>query len=191
MTKNFNFILEKNKEVITFISEIIKKIDEKEEESFLNFFKDCLILIILKKEHEEVGALKKIKSEFLNKKYNKTFKEVKCKYVDSVVNIDLLDNNNRVWSFLINNIGEVSLNALKCNDLNNNVSLVYNKSKTIIVKSTNEEEVIFDLTKKELDRNEADIIFLTKDINVSSFVNYEIDNCILKIKERSLKKTLI
>lgn len=192
MNPNFKSILLQNKESISIIKKIIESIDT-EEEKFFNAVKALCSIVILKKAHEEVGALKKIKSEFSNKKYSQFFKDVKCEYNDdSTTNIHLLDKNDILWSFLINNIGEASLKSVTYKDLNNNVSLIHEKSRSIIFPNQKPEEILFDITKESLDRSQADIVFLTKDINISSFIKHNINEFLLpKLKEISEKKSLL
>lgn len=199
MNPNFKSILLQNKESISIIKKIIESIDT-EEEKFFNAVKALCSIVILKKEYEEVGALKKIKSKFSNKKYSQFFKDVKCEYHDDSTTkfirafsiINLLDKNDILWSFLINNIGEASLKSVTYKDLNNNVSLIHEKSRSIIFSNQKPEEILFDITKESLDRSQADIVFLTKDINISSFINHNINEFLLPtLKEGQEKKSFL
>ena len=192
MNQNFKSILLQNKESINIIKNTIESIDT-EEENFFNAVKSLCSIIIFKKEAEEVGALKKIKSEFSNKKYNGFFKDVICEYKDdTTTNIHLLDKNDVLWCFLIDNIGKASLKSVTYKDLNNNVFLRHEKSKSFIASTHKPEEMLCDITKEPLDRPQADIVLLTKDINISSFINHNINEFLLPtLKEVSEKKSLL
>lgn len=191
MNPNFKSILLQNKESISIIKKIIESIDTEEEKLF-NAIKALCSIVILKKEAEEVGALKKIKSEFSKKKYSKLFTDIKCEHTDDgTSNIQLLDKKDISWTFLINNIGEASLIGVTYKDLTSNVSLIHEKDKSILVSNKQPQEILFDITKKSLGRTEAEIIFLTKDIDVNYFINHNTDHYLLPILKDNLKKSFV
>lgn len=203
MNKSFNSIVEKNKEAINFVSRMIQSIDT-EEEKFFNATKSLFSIIFLKKDICEVGISKHIKSEFNNKKYRHYFKEVSIKEIKSKANpnvdildknIDFLDKNDVLWRFKIDYIGEVSFESVIYKNNNNNTFIIYDKYNTTIIKDLNKKEFLLDVTNKVLDRNESDIVLLTKDIDISFFINHDIEKAFFpKIEKKNnsniLKKIL-
>lgn len=180
MNKNFENILNHNKSFIETINKIYVDIIKKENN----------ILSQIKQVLNPVDILSNVRNELKSKKYENIIDEII--YIPELhfnKKIIIIDKNRQNWTFdLINNVlnlKEVYKIYSGSENLKNiNEWFVVNHKDYIstIFQNTVNEDLLLDISDRDLKKEDCDLLFMTKDIDLNFLLNHKIELMLLPKK---------
>lgn len=186
MNNNFELILENNKEFITTLNKIVSDLKNNE----LSFWYDS------KHVFNPTTFYEDLKSKLKNKKYKDFFTDVFCLPGEYANCIYLIDKNLFTWVLELND------NTMEVKEITkvfqeSNLVIRYEKNMSVICKNEEDIKALFDLTENTLTVNEAEVIYLTTDVDLKPLIEYSADKVVfstvngLSFKEAYEKKGII
>lgn len=187
MNNNFELILENNKEFIITLNKIVSDLKNNE----LSFWYDTQHVLNPTTFYED------LKSKLKNKKYKGFFNDIFCLPGEYSSCIYMVDNNRFTWMLELNNNDTIEVKEITKVFLESKIIIRYEKNMSMICKDEANIKALFDLTKNNLTLNEAEIIYLTTDIDLKPLIEYSADKVIISnvngisFKEAYEKKGII